>query len=212
MRGRGQPCLSSREDQVQAVGRSVRSCTASARIRACVQGSYGWAGLWPGWENSNRLFQHTGEWGGTCKGPFWTQDQPLNTTGWDKVLISPKEAAHTHTHSLWPHPCKQANQTSVQAKRRPAAGQQIASGKPPGYQAKGAYMGPTSLLPGSAWRLFSGSPDHTKYLGPVQPSSKTRDRPREPTTHRDQQPNLLKLHPPWPGCTVISGDQERPWG
>lgn len=84
MRGRGQPCLSGRGPSPGS-GAICSQLHHSAWIRAVCRALTAGQGCSLAGRTQTRLFQHTGEWGGTCKGPFWTQDQPLSTTGWDKV-------------------------------------------------------------------------------------------------------------------------------
>lgn len=69
-------------DQVQAARGGVCSqLHHSAWIRAVCRALMAGQGCSLAGRIQTRLFQHTGEWGGTCKGPFWTQDQPLRATG-----------------------------------------------------------------------------------------------------------------------------------
>ena len=80
MRGCGQPCLSGRGPSPGSGG-FCSQLHHSAWIRAVCRALTAGQGCSLAGRIQTRLFQHTGEWGETCKGPFWTQDQPLCATG-----------------------------------------------------------------------------------------------------------------------------------
>lgn len=159
-----------------------------------MQGSYGWAEYVAWLENSDTSLsaRESGE------GHVRSFLDPRSASQYHRMgqsVISPKEAAHTHTHSYRPPPLQTKRSDQRPGKRRPAAGQQIASGKPPrmpGWECLhcGTYF-PLAEVPGGSFQGLLTC----KYLGPTVQPSKTQGQAHEATTRRDQQPSLLASSP-----------------